>query len=229
MRLYVYRIDRDYGFAPNPFYGICTLATCKPSIRSAAEEGDWVIGLVGNGEGDRYKRKNLADRMLYAMRVDDDTGFDAYWRSAEYACKHAKPTGSWKQQYGDNIYHIENGSWIQDPSHHRQSNGEPSQKNIDRDTGRTCRPRLKRPARVLISREFVYLGCEAIELPGSLTPYAPTGENLCFSGRHHKSRFSENFVSATVEWLQELKRCNTWGCVGDPIELLLQREKESAA
>ncbi len=30
------RRRRDYGFAPNPFHGICTLATCKPVIRRVA-------------------------------------------------------------------------------------------------------------------------------------------------------------------------------------------------
>src|SRR5712671_5339411 len=33
MRLYSYVVARDFGFAPNPFFGVCTLATCKPDIR----------------------------------------------------------------------------------------------------------------------------------------------------------------------------------------------------
>ena len=37
VRLYSYVFDHDYGFAPNPFHGVCTLATCKPSIREHAE------------------------------------------------------------------------------------------------------------------------------------------------------------------------------------------------
>ena len=41
--LYSYVITRDYGFAPNPFGGICTLATCKPGIRNHATVGDWVV------------------------------------------------------------------------------------------------------------------------------------------------------------------------------------------
>ena len=44
MRLHSYVVARDYGFAPNPFFGVCTLATCKPKIRSAAKLGDWVMG-----------------------------------------------------------------------------------------------------------------------------------------------------------------------------------------
>ena len=44
MTIYSYVVARDYGFAPNPFYGCCTLATCKPIIRRMAQVGDWVIG-----------------------------------------------------------------------------------------------------------------------------------------------------------------------------------------
>lgn len=45
--LYAYSITRDFGFAPNPFHGICTLATCKPRIRKAANIGDWILGIGG--------------------------------------------------------------------------------------------------------------------------------------------------------------------------------------
>ena len=33
MVIYEYVMTDDTGFAPNPFYGICTLACCKPVIR----------------------------------------------------------------------------------------------------------------------------------------------------------------------------------------------------
>ena len=35
-RLFSYVVRYDYGFAPNPFEGCCTIATCKPQIRRAA-------------------------------------------------------------------------------------------------------------------------------------------------------------------------------------------------
>lgn len=44
MRLFSYVVRFDSGFAPNPFYGYCTLATCKPPIRRTALVGDWIIG-----------------------------------------------------------------------------------------------------------------------------------------------------------------------------------------
>ena len=65
MKLFTYIVARDYGFAPNPFHGSCTLATCKPQIRSSASIGDWV---VGTGAKTTY---DLAGHLIYAMKVDE--------------------------------------------------------------------------------------------------------------------------------------------------------------
>lgn len=46
MKYFFYILKHDSGFAPNPFYGFCTLATCKPEIRKQAEVGDWIVGLA---------------------------------------------------------------------------------------------------------------------------------------------------------------------------------------
>ncbi|SSY70238.1 hypothetical protein [Alysiella crassa] len=40
MKIISYVVKYDYGFAPNPYHGFLTLATCKPVIRSNAEIGD---------------------------------------------------------------------------------------------------------------------------------------------------------------------------------------------
>ena len=42
--LYSYTIPYDDGAAPNPYWGVLTLAICKPVIRRTAEIGDWVVG-----------------------------------------------------------------------------------------------------------------------------------------------------------------------------------------
>jgi hypothetical protein len=44
MTLYSYVVAHDFGFAPNPFDGLCTLATCKPDIRKKAAVGDYIVG-----------------------------------------------------------------------------------------------------------------------------------------------------------------------------------------
>ena len=64
MKLFVYVVRYDSGFAPNPFFGYCTLATCKPGIRKGAQEGDWIAG-VGS------KQKGQTRKLVYAMKVEE--------------------------------------------------------------------------------------------------------------------------------------------------------------
>ncbi len=70
--LYIYVVTRDFGFAPNPFHGYCTLATCKPGIRRVAQVGDWVMGVGGS-------RLHAAGRCIYLMNVSEVLPFDTYW------------------------------------------------------------------------------------------------------------------------------------------------------
>lgn len=79
-KLYSYIVARDYGFAPNPFYDFCTLATCKPDIRRTAQVGDWV---VGTGP----KTKGRARHIVYAMRVTEVMSFNDYWNDLRFIKK----------------------------------------------------------------------------------------------------------------------------------------------
>lgn len=67
MKLYSYCLRWDDGAAPNPFWGVCTLAICKPAIRRTAKVGDWVVGL-GSANS---PIGNISDSVVYAMRVTD--------------------------------------------------------------------------------------------------------------------------------------------------------------
>ncbi len=61
---YIYRIDHDEGFAPNPDHGSCTLCGCKVNtIEAWAQPGSWVIGVGGNGTG-------KPNKLIYAMKVE---------------------------------------------------------------------------------------------------------------------------------------------------------------
>jgi Nucleotide modification associated domain 2 len=40
--VFSYVVTHDKGFAPNPYFGFLTLATCKPQIRKSARVGDWL-------------------------------------------------------------------------------------------------------------------------------------------------------------------------------------------
>ena len=98
-RIYSYVVRYDRGFAPNPFYGYCTLARCKPDIRRSAEVGDWVVGSASN---DRSIRRG--GHLVYAMRVTETTTFDGYAKDARFEAKTPFRLGSRKQNCGDNIY-----------------------------------------------------------------------------------------------------------------------------
>ena len=118
MRLFSYVVARDYGFAPNPFNSYCTLATCKPKIREAANIGDWVLG-TGS------KTRGRADHVVFAMRVTETLTFNEYWADPRFRTKRPNLRGSKKQAFGDNIYHRDSDSeqWIQEDSHHSYSDG----------------------------------------------------------------------------------------------------------
>lgn len=140
MRLYSYVVARDFGFAPNPFHGVCTLATCKPRIRRAAQMGDWVIG-TGS------KRHGRQRQLVYAMKVAEVLTFDEYWNAPRFECKKPNLSGSRKQAFGDNIYHTDRDAWAQENSHHSYGTGQRNPNNVRRDT---C------PNRVLIADCFAY-------------------------------------------------------------------------
>ena len=149
--LYSYPITRDFGFAPNPFHGYCTLATCKPDIRKSAKIGDWVMG-VGGSTLPSVKRK-----CIYLMKITDKLSFSQYWQDARFSLKKPVRNGSRVQMLGDNIYHRdENGDWIQEDSHHSKADGSINPINLRRDTGR-CE-------QVLVSDNFLYFGTDAFPI-----------------------------------------------------------------
>ena len=78
MRIYVYVLKHDSGFAPNPFHGWCTLACCKPTIRRKARPGDWVVGITP---------RDLHNRVAYAMKVDESLTFEEYWSDRRFKAK----------------------------------------------------------------------------------------------------------------------------------------------
>jgi Nucleotide modification associated domain 2 len=186
MRLYSYVVARDWGFAPNPFHGYCTLATCKRLIRETAQVDDWVIGTGSATEG-------RAGHLVYAMRVTETMSFDEYWASERFASKRPQLQGSRKQQYGDNIYRSNpDGGWFQADSHHSFPGGQPNEENLVDDTG---------APRVLISDDFAYWGGEGPAMPDHLRSFEG-GMDLCHGGQGHRCNFPEEQAAAFVEWFR---------------------------
>lgn len=200
VQLHSYVVARDYGFAPNPFFGVCTLATCKPGIRKVAAIGDWV---VGTGSKTRNRHKNV----VYAMRVTGAMRLDEYWDAPEFQRKKVNLRGSKKQAFGDNIYSRNpvNGHWCQANSHHSFHDGSANPLNVRADTGTN---------RVLLSSDFVYWGGSGPELPHQFLDYGPSHENL-LAGRGFKKNFSAQLVKEFVGWIRSL---NETGYSGEPAD-----------
>ena len=205
MRVYSYVIPRDYGFAPNPFHGVCTLGTCMWKIRKYIKEGDWVIG-TGSAQ---YKEREITGHLVYAMKVSEIMSFDDYWNDPRFQCKKPNLRASFKYRMGDNIYHHANGSveWSQEDSHHSCVGGAINKKNVNNDTGKTTN--------VLIASRFAYWGHDAITIPAHLRDFE--GFDIVIGGRSHKCIFPDQLVCEFFEWFEGL---NVQGVIGTPAMFL---------
>lgn len=184
MRIYTYVVARDFGFAPNPFYGTCTLATCMSPIRKSASTGDWVIG-TGSAT------KGLQGRLVYCMKVAQTLTFDEYWNDEAFIRKRPRRDGPVKAAYGDNIYHRSpQGIWLQADSHHSLEDGSANKENVISDT---------RADRVLVGTSYSYWGREAIAIPAEFTDH---DISIVRPGIGHRCQFPSEFTDAADAWLE---------------------------
>jgi hypothetical protein len=169
-KLYSYIVANDTGFAPNPFGKYCTLATCKPAIRSTAKIGDWVVGLSPRAKG---------NKLIYAMLVAETLPFAAYFHDRRFSGKiPACGPASINCQCGDNIYEpLPTGGYQQLQSRHSGPDPKKAKKHKDRDLG---------GKNVLIASQFYYFGSRALDLPVHL--------HELVVGRGHKTRFSKALI-----------------------------------
>ena len=195
VRLYSYVVARDFGFAPNPFYGFCTLATCKPKIRKTASVGDWVIGT-----GSKTKQRD--GYLVYAMRVTETRSFNDYWQDPRFYNKRPGMYASRKKAFGDNIYYTVpvSNEWCQIDSHHSHGDGTPNHNNACHDT---------QVDQVLVSDDFIYWGESGPRLPMFC------GVNFCYNWRGHKCDFLEDAVTELIAWVRSL---NDTGYCGRPLD-----------
>lgn len=157
VNLYTYILVHDTGFAPNPFFGYCTLACCKPVIRRVASKGDWIVGFSGIRDG--Y-------RLIYAMEITEGPlTFARYFRDRRFAKK--KPDFRSRDRrliVGDNAYKpLRNGFYKQLRCMHSLKD---ASKHKERDLS---------VDRVLISDQFWYFGGKSLVTPDHLNIIVPNG------------------------------------------------------
>lgn len=200
MRLHSYVVARDYGFAPNPFHGYCTLATCKPVIRKTADICDWIVGTGSR----KYGRQ---DHLVFAMRVSCILTYDEYWNDPRFTPKMPNLERSWKYAYGDNIYHHDKrmDKWIQEDSHHSLDGGKLNKENLQHDTSSTDR--------VLISNHFFYWGGSGPLIPANFL--GPNGPDIRCHSRGHRNKFRQSFVYDFIKWIESNYPANQY--LGRPL------------
>lgn len=173
--LYSYCIPYDDGAAPNPFWGTCTLAICKPVIRRTARVGDWVVG-TGS------VTTNSAGRVVYAMQVSGTMSMADYDRWTQKQLTQKVPdwvSRDYMLRLGDSIY-----DFSVDPP--KQRRGVHDSGNVAVDLG---------GERVLISDHFYYFGDQAIALPTELLPIVKQGQG-------HRSLSNQAYSDAFVGWIE---------------------------
>lgn len=181
MRLFSYIVNSDSGFAPNPFWGYCTLACCKPTIRKTAKKDDWITGLTPKRNG---------NRILFAMKITEEPlTFQAYFNDPRFNEKRPdfKKLGAIYRR-GDNIYQpLANCQYRQLNSRHSHKDGT---ENLD-----TKRHDLNGRF-VLISDVFHYFGQKSIPLPPDFSQM--------IVGRAHKCRFPRDFVKKFEKFISTM-------------------------
>lgn len=181
MKMYYYVMPRDFGFAPNPYFGYCTLATGKPVIRKNAKVGDWIAAYGAASS------KKMRGKLIYLMQVQETQTFDEYWNDERFKVKRPVFNKAVKHMYGDNIYHHENEEWKQEWSHHSLPDGTVNSVNLIKDTNAD---------RVLIGTTMYYFGNNAVSVPTEFS-------SLIGKGRNHRVCKDERLINKFIAYIDK--------------------------
>jgi len=176
MPLFSYKMTHDTGFAPNPYFGFMTLATCKPGIRRTKQVGDYIAGFASL---DLCKHLPGEEKLVYIMKVTEKISISGYWNDPRFRCKrppiekekstadHSKElltTEEYKKRRGDNIYKPSSNSKV-------GFSQLPNTNHCDADIETDINGEY-----VLVSDDFYYFGIAAIDV----SPFnieLPKGQN----------------------------------------------------
>ena len=204
MKYCFYRMQVDSGFAPNPFYGYCTLAACTPNhMRADLEPCDVIVGVEADGLVKRRRMAGGSDSitrrcLVYYMVVAEILELDSYFRDHRFASKKPDPDSCrYEQRQGDNAYFkvgnhfraIPGNAHDNDSSFHQDTKGD----------------------RVYISKrnDFYYFGNAEVEFPLRFEKYLPKGQGI----KYWKEPLPE--LDAYVE--SASRAFGKKGRIGDPI------------
>jgi hypothetical protein len=192
MRLFSYKLTHDTGFAPNPFWGVLTLATCKPGIRGAKRKEDWIAGFTSRTLT-RNRDKVGEERLIFLMQITDVIDQYEYFNHPDPVFQ-AKipdcarcPRTEFVYHAGDNIY--------RPLTNHPQTPGDFEQvKNPNHNEADKMKDLSGRW--VLVSSKFYYFGGNPREAPPEVRPIIPGGQARYGFLTH------DVLARAFVEWVQ---------------------------
>jgi hypothetical protein len=179
--LFSYCLPFDDGAAPNPFWGLCTLAICKPVIRRTAKVGDWVVGTGSR----RSPIGDLSGQVVYAMRVTEVMTMQKYDQFTRSTLSNKIPQmdhADRRRWYGDSIYDYSTTNPSLRPGVHSEKN---RRTDLSGDN-------------VLLSDAFFYFGDRPVDLPLPLRAIAQQQQG-------HRSLANVGYFDAFVDWIERLK------------------------
>lgn len=178
--LFSYCIPVDDGAAPNPFWGVCSLAICKPKIRRAARLGDWVVGTGSK----RSPIGDISGYVVYAMQVTRRVTMRDYDRITRTELPGKLPdwdSPDFRRRVGDSIYDFSTTPATARRSVHDERN---RKKDLSGEYA-------------LLSTHFYYFGDRPVELPEELRPIIKAGQG-------HR-RIQDERIDQFVTWLESLE------------------------
>lgn len=215
-RLFTYLMTHDSGFAPNPFQGVLTLATCKPGIRRTKNPGDWIAGFASAALVRSSKELGLTIKpngLVYLMRIGEVLPLAKYFEDPRFKEKKPSPKISegrdFQKGYGDNIYYRDQAGEYQ-----QLENGNHGIEHKERDTS---------GANVLVSDTFYYFGrlcpapnsgwAERIRIPRGPSYYGYRNDETALSEilHHlHSCGYAPGLHGDPCLWgLHENRRCGS--------------------
>ena len=159
-RLYSYKMHHDNGFAPNPYFGVLTLATCMSKMRQNTKVGNWIAGWTSRKTATSTPLGE--ERLIYLAKVTDKIRIAEYWD--RFPMKRPSNADE-KSTRGDNIYCPDSSSHgglrLAESIYRRPTDAAKISKDLNGGF-------------VLICEEYCFFGADApLEIPTQVRPNVP--------------------------------------------------------
>lgn len=159
-RLYSYKMSHDDGFAPNPYFGVLTLATCMCKMRRNTKVGNWIAGWTSRKTATPTPPGE--ERLIYLAKVTDKIPIAEYWD--RFPMKRPSDADE-KATHGDNIYCPDSSSpdgfRLVGSIHRKPSDTERIRKDLDGGF-------------VLVCKEYYFFSAGSpLDIPQDLRPNVP--------------------------------------------------------